>query len=136
MAPRKKASAMARVIDLEEGRRLVLTREGNSDRITVTGPDGGVRLTITLTDRGPVLHLEGACITIETDGDLSISAGSLALNARDGISLSTGGDAAVKVEGDLSIRARTHTIEAELGDVNVRANDDVRIEGERILMNC
>jgi hypothetical protein len=32
--------------------------------------------------------------------------------------------------------ARIQNITAELGNVNLQANDDVKIDGERILMNC
>jgi hypothetical protein len=32
--------------------------------------------------------------------------------------------------------ARAHKVTAERGDVDVYANDDVKLDGERIRMNC
>lgn len=39
-------------------------------------------------------------------------------------------------EGDIATRAREQVIEARLGDVRVKANDDVKLNGERIRLNC
>ena len=38
--------------------------------------------------------------------------------------------------GDLTTQGRTQTIVADLGDVKVKANDDVCLNGERVLVNC
>jgi hypothetical protein len=39
-------------------------------------------------------------------------------------------------DGDLKTEARIQEIRARLGNVNVSANDDVRIDGERVMVNC
>jgi uncharacterized protein (DUF2345 family) len=124
------------VVDLRGDRHLFIDQGLQEDRLVITGADGRVSLTITVTDQGPVLHLEGAGLMIRTDGNLAINAKSLAIHGRDGIALTSGGDAHICVDGDLTTRARIQNITAELGNVNVQANDDVRIDGERILMNC
>ncbi|HOS98525.1 MAG TPA: hypothetical protein PLR71_06185 [Deltaproteobacteria bacterium] len=124
------------VVDLQGDRQLLIDQGPQEDRLVITGADGRVSLTITVTDSGPVLHLEGAGLMITTDGDLAISAKTLAIHGRDGIALTSGGDAHITVQGDLTSKARIQNITAELGNVNVQANDDVRIDGERILMNC
>lgn len=124
------------VIDLQGDQHLVLERFQQEDRLMITSANGKVSLTITITDAGPVLHLEGAGLMIKTDGDLAISAKSLAIHGREGIALTTGGDAHICAAGDLTTKARVQNITAELGNVNLQANDDVKIDGERILMNC
>lgn len=48
----------------------------------------------------------------------------------------TEGDLKLQVAGDLHSEARVQNVTATLGDVNVRANDDVKMIGERIRMNC
>ena len=124
------------VVDLRGDQHLIIDSNPQEDRLMITSSDGKVSLTITITDAGPVLHLEGAGLMIRTDGDLAINAKSLAIHGRDGIALTTGGDAHICAAGDLTTKARIQNITAELGNVNLQANDDVKIDGERILMNC
>ena len=52
------------------------------------------------------------------------------------VSLNTDGDLALRAAGALTSEARIQNLTATLGDVNVRANDDVKMQGERIRMNC
>lgn len=132
----KNETTAIQVIDLQGDQHLVLEQSQQEDRLMITSANGKVSLTITITDAGPVLHLEGAGLMIKTDGDLAINAKSLAIHGRDGIALTTGGDAQICAVGDLTTKARIQNITAELGNVNLQANDDVKIDGERILMNC
>ncbi len=132
----KNETTAIQVIDLQGDQHLVLEQSQQEDRLMITSANGKVSLTITITDAGPVLHLEGAGLMIKTDGDLAINAKSLAIHGRDGIALTTGGDAHICAVGDLTTKARIQNITAELGNVNLQANDDVKIDGERILMNC
>jgi hypothetical protein len=73
---------------------------------------------------------------LQATGDLAVSAGRLALHGRDGVAITSDGDVTVQTPGDLSTSARSQNITAELGNVNVKANDDVKINGERVLVNC
>lgn len=132
----KRAGTQLAVLDLTAGQRLVLDRETGGDRITIVGRDGRIKLEVMLTENGCVLRLEGAGLAIETEGDLAIHAGRLAFHAQDAIEIASGGDAHVRAGGDLELSARVQTIVSELGNVTIRANDDVRIDGERILLNC
>lgn len=129
-------SSAVQVVDLRGDQQLVIDQGLKEDRLIITSANGKVSITITITDSGPVLHLEGAGLMIRADGDLAINARSLAIHGRDGIALTSDGDAHICVQGDLTTRARIQNITAELGNVNVQANDDVKIDGERILMNC
>jgi len=96
--------------------------------LRLIGPTGGQSLEIIVTPQGPVLRL-GSGLRIELAGALSVDAERLALHGRNGVTLSSG--------GEVSIEAATHlTAKADLGDVRVKANDDLRLDGERILMNC
>ena len=53
-----------------------------------------------------------------------------------GVMVSSGGDAAIHVGRDLEISARAQSLRAELGDISLKANDDIRLDGERIRNNC
>ncbi len=128
--------AQDETLDLIKDQKLVLTQRPTGSIIRIVGRDGQVSLKIEVNEQGPVLRFKGANLAIETNGDLSICAKRLELHAQDQVVIGSGGNAAIQVHGDFSTAARTQTICAELGNVNVRANDDVTLDGERIRMNC
>lgn len=116
--------------------RLELHRDLASDTVELIGRDGKLVLAIEISERGPVLRFEGPGLTLRAAGDLTLEAARLTLHAEHSLALTTGGDLELAATGDLRSVARTQTITADLGDVRVEANDDVRIDGERVLVNC
>jgi hypothetical protein len=97
-------------------------------RLRLVGPAGGQSLEIIMTPTGPVLRL-GSGLRLELAGPLAIDAEQIALHGRRGVELRSG--------GEVTIAAATHlNAKADLGEVRVKANDDLRLDGERILMNC
>ena len=115
---------------------LVLSRREDGDLIQFMSAQGVVVLSVEVTSRGPVLRFEGKALTLQIEGDLAIDAESLHLHGRKGVSLSTEGDLTLQARGDLCSEARIQNVAATLCNVNVRANDDVRLNGERVLVNC
>jgi hypothetical protein len=121
--------------DLRGGQVLVVERRGGEDALRIVGADGRVTLSILVTERGPVLCFEGG-LTILARGNLALEAEHLALHGREGLSVSSGGNVAIETPGDLACTARTQTLTASLGDLRMHANDDVRLNGERVMVNC
>jgi hypothetical protein len=107
---------------------LHIESDGAAHVLRLVGPGGGQRLEIVVTPQGPVLRLAGG-LRVELAGDLAVDARRVALHGREGLALSSGADASIVAAGDLAARA-------ELGDLSLRANDDVRIDGERVRTNC
>ena len=101
----------------------------------VRAPTGRAILTMRLTAEGPVLELEGVSLSIATHGDLKLSADRLAITTRGDAEIACGGNLTLRAEGDLHAEGADHAIVATKGDVSLRANDDVRIDGERIALN-
>ncbi len=101
----------------------------------VRAPTGRAILTMRLTAEGPVLELEGVSLSIAAHGDLKLSADRLAITTRGDAEITCGGNLTLRAEGDLHAEGADHTIVATRGDVSVRANDDVRLDGERIALN-
>ncbi len=95
-----------------DGHSLSLTQTPDGHLLRVTGPDGGAGLTIILTPQGPVLRVASG-LRVEVAGDLNLEAENVRIHGRDDV-----------------------RIEAGRGDVFIRANDDVRLDGERIRNNC
>ena len=73
---------------------------------------------------------------IQASGLLAIEGEQVAIHGRDGVSITSGGDAQVLVKGDLNTEARIQNVTATRGNVNVKANDDVKLLAERIRLNC
>lgn len=117
------------------GQRLLVERGASEDLLTLVAPSGDIVFSIRMTPSGPVLRFESG-LRIEASGALEFAGKSLALLGEEGVSIRSGGDASIEVAGDLSTTARAQNIRARLGDVSVKANDDVRLAGERVRLNC
>ena len=115
--------------------RLTIERGEQGSVIRLIDARGGIPLRVELGANGPVLHL-GSGLTIAVAGELSFDAQRVAIHGREGIHLHSEGDTLIESEGDLVTRAREQLVEARLGDVRVKANDDVKVVGERIRLNC
>jgi hypothetical protein len=122
-------------LELQRGWRLLLEREPGNDRLILVRPDGTAPLVLEIGSHGPVLRLAGN-VSLETNGDFRLKARNLELQADEKLTVTSGGAVQVNAAGDFVSQARQQHITADLGNVNVKANDDVRINGERILMNC
>lgn len=115
-------------LELAGRRRLVLKRSGESDAITLLEHDGKIAVTVVVTAEAITLSLGGADLEVNVERNLSIEAQSIALRGREGVAIST--------EGKLATTGRSQSIVATHGDVALDANDDVKLGGERILLNC
>ena len=115
-----------------------------SERVTIRGTGGNVELEVRLTDRGPVLSFRAAEMELAAAGRMSIECDQLDVRTSSGIRQHTGGDfeqivsgnAQSFVRGDSESTAAATRIRAVRGNVEVRANDDVRLNGERVKLNC
>jgi large exoprotein involved in heme utilization and adhesion len=133
VARRRRSNGVAR-LELVGGQQLVVERGGETDVITLVAPSGDITFSLRVTPGGPVLRFERG-LTIEASGELELAGRRVAIRGEDSVSIESGGDAAIEVAGDLSTSARIQNIRARLGNVNVKANDDVKVVGERILLN-
>ncbi len=117
------------------GHVLTIERRGDEAFIRLHGDDGVQSLAIELGPQGPVLRL-GSGLAIAVEGELSFSADQVDIHGRSSVQLRSGGDTVLHSEGDLMNSAREHVLEARLGDVRLDANDDIKLTGERIRLNC
>ncbi len=115
--------------------RLHLDRRRDADVVTLFAPDGRVSFSVRVTPSGPVLTFDDS-LTIEANDALELRARRVAISGREGVSIESGADASIEVAGDFTSTARVQNVRARLGNVNLKANDDVRLRGERIRLNC
>lgn len=116
------------------GHVLLVERTATGAVVRLIARDGAEPLELQLTDRGAVLRLR-AGLTVAFDGDLTLQADAIALQAQKHLALSSEGDVTVTAGGPMRSEARAHEIIATRGDVRVAANDDVLVTGEQIRLN-
>jgi hypothetical protein len=74
------------------------------------------------------LRARAASLEVESDDELVARCRTFRVEARDDIQLSAG--------GTLQAAGRRVDVEATHGSARVRANDDVQLLGENVLLNC
>lgn len=124
------------VLDLSAQYRLLVDQTERGTALRLVSPNGTTPLVLEITDQGVVLRVDSPSIALHSSGDLSLSAEHLSLRGRSGLTLASGGDLQVEAEGDLTTRAQSQVVRAELGSVEIKASDDVKLVGERVLVNC
>lgn len=111
-----------RELELASGRSVVCrSKEESRDEVTIRGPGGEVLLEVELTPAGPVLRFHAAQVELDCKGSLKVRCESFDIR--------TSGDIVQQAGGEISL-------EAQRGNVDVRANDDVNLNGERVRLNC
>lgn len=111
--------------------------------LRLTAPDGRVCLKISLTPDGPLVEISAASLSVATDGDVTIDCERFGVNARRDVVVVAGGtiahdagaDITTRAEGEIQTEAVAQRHRARLGNVDLIANDDVSLEGERIRLN-
>jgi hypothetical protein len=114
---------------------LYIQRSEHGGSFRLVSPRGEEPLEVVLTDATAVLRL-GSGLSVLVEGKVEIAADAISLRARDHLALESGGTASIRAEGALTTEADAQLISARLGDVQVRANDDVMLHGERVRVNC
>jgi len=124
------------------GRTLELDRTAQTVRLL--NPDGLVELSVRITPNGPVLSFGAGSLELIQAGTLRLDVNKLEIRTREGMDLETsgsvreriGGDHQIHCAGEVRLEAGTATVVAHSGDLRLDSCEDVRIEGERVLVNC
>lgn len=125
-----------RQVRLASGRFAAFSAVDKEDRLVVTSPEGRVELSIRFTESGPVLDFEAAAIQLKSAGEVAVQCNNFKVEAAKKIQLSTEGDMVQDIGGKAHVEAHSVEVRARRGNVDINANDDVRLLGERIKLNC
>lgn len=98
------------------------------DEVTIRSGSGEILMEVLLTPAGPVLRFKAAQVQVECEGAFQVRCESF--------DVQTTGDIRQQAGGVLRAESREISIEATRGDVSVKANDDVNLNGERVRLNC
>ena len=113
--------------ELTGRQRMVVVRRPDGDLVQFLSRQGQMTLSVRLTEQGPVLRFEGASLVLQAAGSLSIEAEDLHFMAALASHSPRMANLALRAAGDLTSEARIQNVTATLGNVNVRANDDVKL---------
>jgi hypothetical protein len=135
--PRRMALASGRFVEAD-------VDEPGRDRLTIRSATGEVELQICMTDKGPLLRFRSADVELEATRDVKVHCEEFHVKADKHIIQESGGDlrqriggqADVKVRGRMTLAAKETRVQAKRGNVQIEANDDVEVLGERIKLNC
>jgi hypothetical protein len=122
-------------LTLGSGYRIAVRSEGG-ETLELEAPDGRVCLRVKLHPDGPAVELEAASLAISARGELRLGAKDITLAAERSIAVTAGADLTVASEQSLTLRGRDQHLESTHGDIHIDANDDVRVDGERVRLNA
>jgi hypothetical protein len=127
---------------LRSGYTLAYDREHDEDVLSVIGRDGTVCLRMTLGKDGPEVEMRTRSFRLAATEELRLDCDRMEINANRQVSIRSAslehtitGDIHLNAGGLIHSEAHAHRIEARLGDVELRANDDIALDGEQIRLN-
>jgi hypothetical protein len=136
MEKTRRGNANQKALKLAGRNRLVITKTGAAHTLQLVTSDGATPICIEVTSRGIALRIDGPEVALHAAGRLSLSAQKLVLKGSRGIEIASGGDLKIAATGELRSDAGGHVVRAVRGSVDVKASDDVKLSGERVMVNC
>ena len=131
----KSVPTMQSISCCRSGRVVEVTARHAEDRLTIRSGDGQIELTVRLTPEGPILVFQGADIQLDGTRDVSIRCDTFHVAAKKSVNIESRGNLSERIEGRVSMEAKSVEVRATLGSVSLEANDDVALTGERIFLN-
>jgi hypothetical protein len=130
------------LLKMDWGNLLVLDRE--KQEIQLLDKNKTAQLTITVKPEGLSVQINAIELNINAVDQLNLSGKKVSLSASEELVIKSAGDLLHQIDGNCitdiggtnSSRAKIQKMKAELGNVEIEANDDVRLDGERVLFNC
>ena len=130
------------ILQLNWGNTLVV----NSDKqeIKLLDDNQVTQMTIGIKQKGLSLTINAITINVNAIEELNLTSKKINLTASEQIEIKSDGDILYEI-GNNSItevggtninKADSHKITAAIGNVEIKANDDVRLDGERVKLNC
>ena len=121
---------------------LTLVHDANNHSLNIISESGETHVCIHYLPNG-MLEITSKRIQIVADEQLKFSAPHVDIHADKNLKISSSGyistsvsqDALIEVKGQQINKAHTQFIKSTHGNIEVRANDDVKIDGERIKLN-
>jgi hypothetical protein len=141
-APAAVAATSPAILTSASGYQIRAIADVDHELVTVTAPDGRLCLSIALGADGPVVEVRAQSLRFASQGLLRLDCERLEINAARETALRTGaltqvvaGEVRTRAGGAVDVEAHSHRLRSRLGDIQLSANDDVSLDGERVLLN-
>ncbi len=121
-------------ITLRHGLQLRIASHDDGDTVLLANGEETV-LRIDIAADGPRVELRTRHLALRAEERLDIAAPQVAIRAGNDLQLVSDGTAAFEAAGPLRVEGHATDVRSRRGDVAIHANDDVRIDGERIKLN-
>ena len=116
----------------------------NMEKLELKNDSGDIYLNIDMTSHGPQVTIKAGILSITSNQEMHIESNLVKIRAKEKLILESEGDFVetikgnknVNIEGISNNKALIQNLIANLGNVNIKANDDLRLDGEKILINC
>lgn len=94
-----------------------------------------MQIEVVITTRGPVIRTSAVALELDAVEEISASCERFSIDARESISLRA---REIVQEASSTLRAEAGAVQvtARTGDITLRANDDVQLLGDQVLLNC
>ncbi len=129
-------------VSFKSGNSLLINRE--KEELTILGRNQQIQMVISMKDDALTVNVTARQLNINAMDELNLSARKINIEAAEQVSIRTTGNLVQKVSNNSSLEvggtnksiAMEQKLVAKLGNVEIKANDDIVIEGERIKLNC
>lgn len=132
------AGALATTVPLGGGRSVEVRPMGDDQAvIRVRGQrDQQLQIEIRFEPSGPVVRVAAPELQLEGVQQVVASCDTFKVDARERIELRSGGEIVQQAAGTSRVEARRIEMDASPGAIRLKANDEVQLKGELILLNC
>lgn len=128
---------------LKKGHALAIINENDCEIVQVRNAKGIALFSISISEEATTLTIAAENIELKASNKIAIAADMVQITGASEVFMksqgnliqSVAGDAMMITQGDKQDIARIQNITSALGDVNIKANDDVKLKGERIKLN-
>jgi hypothetical protein len=106
-------------IPLDSGRQIIVDSDEKEEHIKIIEPNGGVVMSIRITDGRPVVTLHGVHLELKSTETITLDAKKIKIRAQE--------EAAVESKGSLEV--------ASAKKIDIHSDDEIRIDGKMIHLN-
>ncbi len=124
------------VIPLGAGRALEVRSQRDTATLQVRAEGNRLlQIEVRFDASGPVLRVQAPQLQVETPRAISFACETFKVDASRSIDLRSGGDMTQTAAGNARVDAQRVDVEASPGAIRLKANDEVQLLGEMILLN-
>lgn len=137
-AARIEPRAATLVVPLDNGGLIEVSQRESDSQLRVVSPNRAHTLDIEVRfeAQGPIVRVRAPSLEFDVAKNVAVRCETFQVAASEGIALHSGGNIVQQAERTASIQARDLELDATLGAIRLRANDDVQLLGENVLLNC